>query len=88
MPLPDRRPRYRSFLITGGVAGLALSILLLSIFDPAAGGADRTELTLLLTVFLVGTGVLLGGAFAVLSEGRTRAARRAREKAGESTPSP
>jgi hypothetical protein len=88
VPRPGRRPRYGSFLISGGLTGLLASVVLLLIFGPADGGRDRTELSLLLTVFLVGTGLLVGGALAVLSESRTRTARRARRNAGGAPQSP
>jgi hypothetical protein len=88
VPASDRRPRYGRFLVTGGLSGLLLSIALLAVFGAVEGGRDRTELAVLLSVFLVGLGVLLGGAFAVFSEGRSQPARRAPADAGETAPSP
>lgn len=77
MPRTDRRPRYASFLTTGALVGFVVSVGLLSIFEARAGGRDRTELTILLTLLLAGAGALFGGLLALVLEGRQSARRRA-----------
>lgn len=82
-----RQPRYGSFLFSGTLAGLITSVVVLQVFG-GGGGQDQTELTILLTVMLMGLGALLAGALAVFLEGRKSSSRRARGDAGESPRSP
>lgn len=84
----NRRPRYGSFLFTGALIGFLASMVLLQIYGAEEGARDRTELILFLTVFLAGTGSLLGGVLALVLEGRSSGARRAAHDAGKSSAAP
>ena len=63
-----RRPRYASFLVTGGLVGLLITIAV--VLGPGADVERRRALFFYLGILLTGTGALLGGLVAVLAEGR------------------
>jgi hypothetical protein len=65
-----RNPRYPAFLVTGGVVGLVVAVVLVV----AAGSTakDPTRLMVYLGVLLAGLGALAGGVVAVLLESRRR----------------
>jgi hypothetical protein len=65
-----RNPRYRAFLLTGAVVGVAAAVLL--VLGPGADVADRARLLAYLAALLGGIGALAGGVVAVLLEGRRR----------------
>ena len=68
MPSRLRRPRYTSFLVTGGLVGLLATIVV--VLGPGADVERRQALFFYLGILLTGTGALLGGLVAVLVEGR------------------
>lgn len=68
VPLTSLRPRYLSFLLTGGVMGLVATFVV--VLGPGADVDDRRRLLLYLGVLFVGLGALLGGGLAVLLEAR------------------
>jgi hypothetical protein len=63
-----RRPRYGSFLVTGGLVGLLVTLVVF--LGPGADTDRRGQLFFYLGILLTGTGALLGGLVAVLVEGR------------------
>jgi len=63
-----RRPRYGSFLASGGLVGLVVTALV--VLGPGADAERRGQLLFYLAILLAGTGALLGGLVAVLLEGR------------------
>ena len=69
-PTASRTPRYTRFLLTGGVAGLLLALLV------AVVRGDRVErpelLFFYLGLVLAGLGALLGAVVAVVLEARRR----------------
>jgi len=68
--VPSRlcRPRYASFLLTGGLVGLLVTLAV--VLGPGADVERRRALFFYLGLLLAGTGALLGGLVAVLVEGR------------------
>jgi hypothetical protein len=68
VPARPRRPRYASFLITGGLVGLLATLAV--VLGPGADVERRQALFFYLGILLTGTGALLGGLVAVLVEGR------------------
>jgi hypothetical protein len=74
-----RHPRYASFLVTGGLIGLLVTLVI--VLGPAADADRRPQLFFYLGLLLAGTGALLAGLVAVVIEGPVRKARR--EDAGE-----
>ena len=68
MPSRQRRPRYVSFLITGGLLGLLVTIAV--VLGPGSGVERRGALFFYLGILLTGAGALLGGLAAVVVEGR------------------
>jgi hypothetical protein len=82
-----RRPRYVSFLVSGGLVGLLATAG--TVLGPGAGVERRGQLFFYLGVLLMGIGALLGGLVAVLLEGRQppRPPEAARD-AGETRPDP
>ena len=68
MPSRLRRPRYASFLVTGGLLGLLVTIAV--VLGPGADVDRRQALFFYLGILLTGAGALLGGLVAVLVEGR------------------
>ena len=67
-----RRPRYASFLVTGGLLGLLATIAV--VLGPGADVERRQALFFYLGILLTGAGALLGGLVAVLVEGRHKSA--------------
>ena len=65
-----RNPRYVAFLGTGAVLGLVAALLLT--LGPGSGVDDQVRLLAYLSALLAGLGALVGGAVAVLLEGRRR----------------
>jgi hypothetical protein len=63
-----RNPRYASFLVTGGLVGLLVTIAV--VLGPGADAERRRALFFYLGILLIGIGALLGGLLAVLVEGR------------------
>ena len=63
-----RNPRYPSFLATGGLVGLLVTLAV--VVGPGADVERRQALFFYLGILLTGTGALLGGLVAVLVEGR------------------
>ena len=61
-----RRPRYLSFLLTGGLVGLVATVVL--VLGPGSGVDNRGRLFLFLGIMMMGLGALLGGALAVVIE--------------------
>lgn len=70
MPRTRRSPRYAAFLVTGAVVGLVVALVLA--FGPGSTVDDPRRLLAYLCALLAGIGALLGGAVAVLLEGRRR----------------
>jgi hypothetical protein len=68
VPSRERRPRYASFLASGGLLGLLVTIVV--VLGPGADVERRGALFFYLGILLTGTGALLGGLAAVLVEGR------------------
>jgi hypothetical protein len=65
-PARVRRPRYLAFLVTGGLIGLLVTVVVAASADEAVGSTRR--LMLYLGILLGGLGTLAGGAFAVWLE--------------------
>ena len=65
-----RSPRYVAFLGTGAVLGLVVALVLT--LGPGSGVEDRVRLLAYLSALLAGFGALVGGALAVLLDGRRR----------------
>ena len=65
-----RHPRYLSFLVTGGLVGLLVAVVL--VLGPGSDVDNRGRLLAYLAALLTGLGALLGGGLAVLLEGRRR----------------
>lgn len=65
-----RSPRYVAFLGTGAVVGLVVAFVLA--LGPGSGVDDPRRLLAYLCALLAGLGALLGGAIAVIIEGRKR----------------
>jgi len=63
-----RNPRYASFLVTGGIVGLLVTVVI--VLGPGADVDRRRALFFYLGILLIGIGALLGGLLAVLVEGR------------------
>jgi hypothetical protein len=63
-----KRPKYASFLVSGGLVGLAVTAVV--VLGPGADAERRGQLLFYLAILLAGTGALLGGLVAVLLEGR------------------
>ena len=63
-----RTPRYASFLVTGGLVGLLVTIAV--VLGPGSDVERQRALFFYLGILLTGTGALLGGLVAVLVEGR------------------
>ena len=63
-----RNPRYASFLVTGGLVGLLVTIAV--VLGPGADAERRRALIFYLGILLIGIGALLGGLVAVLVEGQ------------------
>ena len=72
MPVRLRRPRYASFLVTGALVGLLVTVVV--VLGPGAGAERRGALFFYLGILLAGIGALLGGLAAVLVEGRHKSA--------------
>jgi hypothetical protein len=70
VPRTRRNPRYAAFLGTGAVVGLVAAIVLA--LGPGSGVDDPRRLLAYLCALLAGLGALLGGAIAVILEGRKR----------------
>jgi hypothetical protein len=70
VPRTRRNPRYVAFLGTGAVLGLVTAFVLA--LGPGADVEDPRRLLAYLCALLAGLGALLGGALAVLLEGRRR----------------
>jgi len=68
VPSRPRRPRYTSFLVTGGLVGLLATLVV--VLGPGADVERQRALFFYLGILLTGTGALLGGLVAVLVEGR------------------
>jgi hypothetical protein len=68
VPSRLRRPRYVSFLVTGGLVGLLATIAV--VLGPGADVERRQALFFYLGILLTGTGALLAGLLAVVVEGR------------------
>jgi hypothetical protein len=71
--IPRRHPRYASFLLTGALIGLAVTLVV--VLGPGADQQRRAQLFFYLGLLLIGTGALLGGVVAVLVEGPVRETR-------------
>jgi hypothetical protein len=70
VPRTRRNPRYAAFLGTGAALGLLVAFVLA--LGPGAGVDDPRRLLAYLCALLAGLGALLGGAIAVIIEGRKR----------------
>ena len=70
MPRTRRTPRYAAFLGTGALVGVVAAFVLA--FGPGSGVDDPRRLLAYLCALLAGLGALLGGAIAVILEGRRR----------------
>jgi hypothetical protein len=68
MSARPRRPRYASFLVTGALVGVLVTVAV--VLGPGADVERRQALFFYLGILLAGTGALLGGLAAVLVEGR------------------
>jgi hypothetical protein len=81
-----RNPRYASFLVTGGLAGLLTTLAV--VLGPGADVDRQQALFFYLGILLTGTGALLGGLVAVLVEGRHKSPPGPVADAGDSPPDP
>jgi hypothetical protein len=70
VPRTRHNPRYVAFLGTG--AGVGLVVALVLALGPGADVDDPRRLLAYLCALLAGLGALLGGAIAVILEGRKR----------------
>ena len=68
MPRQPHRPRYGSFLATGALVGLLVTVAV--VLGPGAGVDRRSQLFFYLGLLLAGSGGLLGGLVAVVIESR------------------
>jgi hypothetical protein len=75
-----RYPRYASFLVTGGLVGLVVTLVL--VLGPGAEVDSRRRLFFYLGVLLTGLGALLGGLVAVVLEERRRRADASEDRPG------
>jgi len=66
---PRRAPNFLAFLITGGLVGLLIGILV-NVFGPAAERYDASATLGFLGLICAGLGVLVGGIIAVLIDKR------------------
>jgi len=62
-------PRYASFLATGALLGVAITVVVVLVRGPG-GDIDTEKLFFYLGLLLAGIGALLGGIVAVVLEGR------------------
>lgn len=82
----QHRPRYGSFLTTGALIGLLITVVVL--LGPGADVDRRSQLFFYLGMLLAGTGALIGGLAAVVLEGRHESAPSPARDDGEPTDEP